>query len=167
MKFLLITYLLLSMTTGGEEELSQCRALYFQLGDKENAEAFLDQCEELGGVSPIAKGYEGCAKTVMAGYGFNPFSKYNLFAEGRDELEAAIKSAPTDPELRFLRLGVQIHAPGFLNYDDQIDQDIELIVSALANGWASDTPWFQEKVISFLQDSCDLDSASQSTLKNL
>ncbi len=84
--------------------------------------------------------YQGIAQTMMANHVFWPVTKFNHFSEGRHKIEAAIKSAPNNPELRYIRLMVQLNAPSFLGYSHNIQEDIEqldqyLVTYNLENHW--------------------------------
>ena len=57
-----------------------------------------------------------------------PESKLNAFKTGHKLLEDAILASPTNPELRFLRLVIQEHAPEFLKYNTNIQEDKRLVI---------------------------------------
>ena len=59
-----------------------------------------------------------------------PFSKLQYFNAGREKLEAVIARYPT-PEIRYLRLLVQLNVPGIVNYSDNIEEDLGHLSQAL------------------------------------
>jgi hypothetical protein len=71
--------------------------------------------------------FEGALTMKKASFGGSPSKKLNLFKQGRQKLEAAIKQEPDNAEYRFLRLLVQENAPGFLGYKDDLKNDSEVI----------------------------------------
>jgi len=56
--------------------------------------------------------------------------KLKLFKKGSNQLETAITKDPENAEYRFLRLIIQEHAPGIVNYHNDKAQDKEVIVSS-------------------------------------
>ena len=75
--------------------------------------------------------YCGVGKIIMANYYFNPISKYSSFKEGKAILEAAIKADNVNPELRYLRLTIQVNAPAFLGYNKNIAMDRQYLENSL------------------------------------
>lgn len=68
--------------------------------------------------------YKGVCYTMLADYQFFPTSKLSYFNDGKALIEAAIKKSPNNVELRYLRLLVQLNCPGFLGYNDNINEDL-------------------------------------------
>jgi hypothetical protein len=56
--------------------------------------------------SPIAQGYHAAAGLILANHGWSPLSKWQAFTRYRDQLEQAIRQAPSAADLRLIRLGV-------------------------------------------------------------
>jgi hypothetical protein len=96
--------------------------------------------------SPIAQGYHAAAGLILANHGWSPLSKWQAFTRYRDQLEQAIRQAPSAADLRLIRLGVQRHAPGFLGYSGQIRTDTQLCKSALEKGHWAAQPSFEQFV---------------------
>ena len=67
--------------------------------------------------------YEGALTMKKAGLVKGASKKLKLFKEGYKKLEAAISKDKDNGEFRFLRLMIQEHAPGILNYKDDLDKD--------------------------------------------
>lgn len=74
-------------------------------------------------VSNLELAYLGALETIWAKYASNPFSKLGTFYNGKEKIETAVKKAPDNLEIRYLRLSIQKSAPGFLGYDDNIKTD--------------------------------------------
>ena len=77
--------------------------------------------------SALQFGYLGAYQTIWANHTFSPFSKLSTFKKGKNNLEKAIKMDGDNTELRWLRLTIQLHAPSFLNYNDDIESDKSFI----------------------------------------
>ena len=69
----------------------------------------------------------GAMLMKKAGLGGNPANKLKLFRQGHKMLETAIGKDPENAEYRFLRLMIQEHAPGMLNYKYNMEKDCEFI----------------------------------------
>lgn len=81
--------------------------------------------------SNLVLAYKGVCKTMLADYAYFPTSKLSYFNDGKAEVEKAITKQPNNPELRYLRLLVQLKAPFFLGYNSNIDGDINIFVKHL------------------------------------
>ena len=72
-------------------------------------------------ISNLTLAYKGIGKTMLADHMLLPTTKLSYFNSGKADLEKAIKKEPKNIEFRYLRLLIQLNAPFFLNYNDQID----------------------------------------------
>ncbi|MDP2235777.1 MAG: hypothetical protein Q8J88_05015 [Bacteroidales bacterium] len=103
--------------------------------------------------SPVLTAYKGVARASSADAAFNPATKLSRFNEGKNLIEKALKLNPTDPEIRLLRLSVQVGAPIFLNYRANIEEDRNLVIESLSkNRDLFNDKVFTKKVLIFLQD---------------
>lgn len=98
--------------------------------DESKVKELLNLCSRNPG-SPLYLGYTGAAKMLMAKHAFNPLTKYNWFSEGRSLLEQAIQSDRSNPELRYIRLSIQINTPAFLGYKNEMAADRAFLQLAL------------------------------------
>lgn len=73
-------------------------------------------------VSPVIKGYIGAVHLAKAKHAII-FKKMGYFNNGTKILDQAVEEAPNEVELRFLRMTIQLNAPGFLNYSSEIEED--------------------------------------------
>lgn len=76
----------------------------------------------------IIEAYKAVAHATMAKYAFNPYSKMKYFNEGRDQLEALIVKDKSVDNV-FLRLILQLNTPDFLNYNNEIEQDLKYFIA--------------------------------------
>ncbi|OJV51813.1 MAG: hypothetical protein BGO31_08450 [Bacteroidetes bacterium 43-16] len=76
-------------------------------------------------------GYLGAFQTIWANHTSNPLAKLNTFNKGKKHIEQAIKAAPDNVELRFIRLSIQVNCPDFLNYSSNIKEDKKFIKTNL------------------------------------
>lgn len=79
----------------------------------------------------FTKAYLGATMTLVAQNNRTPWAKYNDFTDGIELLEEAINQSPSTAEYRYLRLMIQLKAPSFLAYDDQIRNDYLAVKKAI------------------------------------
>ncbi|MEQ8323695.1 MAG: hypothetical protein RIC15_12250 [Vicingaceae bacterium] len=82
----------------------------------------------------VTDAYKGLSKAMMAQYTYFPFTKYEFFQQGKGMVEKAIKLDPANPELRYVRLLLQLNTPSFLGYRSDIDNDLAVLMEALDKG---------------------------------
>ncbi len=139
-KFFLIQFIaLLSVSSFCGNELDSFRKSFQKVENKVSAESFLkseinsnDLKEK---ITIIA--YKGVCKMMMAQYVSNPISKYSWFNEGKDMLEQSIKMNRNVENIH-LRLMVQMNAPSFLGYSNQIERDVSYIKKNLEKSSVSE-----------------------------
>ncbi|WP_236709623.1 hypothetical protein [Elizabethkingia ursingii] len=71
--------------------------------------------------------YLGGLETIWAKHAINPISKLKTFNKGKRKIEQAVQKEPENIEIRFIRLSVQKHAPSFLSYNKNIEEDLLFI----------------------------------------
>lgn len=120
--------ILLSFFIKANSDLSSLRSFY-EAAPKEEAKAkqMLVLAEKNSTVNFVFLGYTGAAKIILAKHTVNPYAKWNLFNEGKNILETAIKSDINNAELRYLRLTIQMNAPHFLGYKSNVNTDKEFL----------------------------------------
>ena len=98
-------------------------------------QAYLDetQSDAQWDLNPLVMAYVGVSETMMAENAFWPGEKWNYFNSGKEKIEKAIDQSKDNPELRYLRLLVQLNAPSFLSYDESIEKDLEFYINRLTN----------------------------------
>ncbi len=115
----------------GEPNVVLLRELYIGAATSEDKAQQLIKASETDNGNALVKGYQGAGKMLMAKYYFNPVSKLNSFINGKKILESAISTDISNPELRYLRLTIQINSPAFLQYDENIKEDKTFLLSKL------------------------------------
>ena len=81
----------------------------------------------------MIEGYVGVVETMLAEEVFWPIEKLDYFNRGKKKIERAIDKDKDDPELRYLRLLVQLNAPKFLSYDKSIESDLNFFINNILN----------------------------------
>ncbi|KAA3632677.1 MAG: hypothetical protein DWQ02_14375 [Bacteroidetes bacterium] len=78
--------------------------------------------------TPLTNAYKGLCETMMAEYVYLPTSKLKYFNRGKKKIDQAIVQAQGDPELRYIRMMVQLNAPSFLGYTGKIQEDLKIFI---------------------------------------
>ena len=94
--------------------------------------------------------YKGLGRAMMAEHVFSPWTKYKCFTEGRDMVEKAIDDEPANAELRYIRLLLQLNTPPILGYDENVDEDFDMLTRAFKDGSIEDV-WRETFVQNLLQ----------------
>lgn len=117
-----------------QKEMVEIRNMYEKAANNEkDAIAFSDYIEKKTGASnTLIMGYKAASIFLLAGYHWNPYSKFSYFNEGKKMLESAINETPENTELRYLRLAIQNNVPGFLGYNSKVNEDKNLLIQNLS-----------------------------------
>jgi hypothetical protein len=70
----------------------------------------------------IFRGYIGAVHLAKARHA-SIFKKMSYFNKGTKILDNAVADAPEEVELHFLRMTIQLNAPGFLGYSKELEED--------------------------------------------
>ncbi len=126
-----IFYFILTFANGFSQDLDSFRIQYEKaVEDKAICKTLIQKLrlkQERKEIKSVELAYLGALETIWAKHVFNPFSKLKTFKKGKEKIEAAIKQAPNDIEIYYLRLSVQKNAPSFLGYNDNINEDTEFL----------------------------------------
>ncbi|MDY0342542.1 MAG: hypothetical protein RBR28_03160 [Lentimicrobium sp.] len=98
----------------------------------------------------------------------NPLEKIKYFRKGKNLLDESVKQSPNHIEIRFLRFATQTKAPSFLGYDNNLQEDKNLILKNIA--LFASTPSNKEMsgyIASFMMDSGNLSPAEKTILKQI
>jgi hypothetical protein len=144
--------------------LAEVRLLYQKAAVTENS------CKYLIGLlapyneknSPLLSGYKAGATMMMARYVFSPFNKLSYFNKGKKMMEKAIEADKENPELRFLRFGVQTNIPFFLGYKNDIQTDKLFLLQSISQ--LNDIS-LKQFMISYLNESGELTYIEKQKLK--
>lgn len=150
-----------------DDQLRLCRSLYFAENTETNAESLMAHCSALRADVPLTRAYLGAATARSAEHSYNPYTKYQRFNKGTTSLDQSVAQAPDNPEIRLLRLVIQLKAPSFLGYNSNIDKDRKLVLKALIDGWWTDDPEFQSNIANFLLQKAALDTSERLLVRDL
>ncbi|MFY0624669.1 MAG: hypothetical protein JXR07_00115 [Reichenbachiella sp.] len=129
MMVLFITFISLLASGNEAHELDKVRLEFlFEKPSKEQLIKWIDE-EQDGPI--IEQAYQGLSMTLMAEHVFSPLNKLSYFQDGKELIEKCIKENPNNPELRYIRLIVQLNAPYFLGYNDNIENDLKIFTTMI------------------------------------
>lgn len=126
-KFFACVLLTLVLCSSWTDDVSATRKYYNilqggTLQEIEKEEQFYTQRKKLSDNARL-----GALTMKKAELLINPAEKLSHFRKGKTLLEQAILEAPTNIEFRFLRLIIQEKAPSFLQYNQNIQEDVSQI----------------------------------------
>lgn len=143
-------------------DLAQARSLYGKAADEEKAaRELLVLTENSNAGVPLMLGYKAAGHMMMAKHEGNPFKKMSHFNKGKDFLATAIDADKQNLELRFLRFAVQAEAPGFLGYQDNLEEDKLLLLRGVES---LKDPLLQKMILNYLRTSKGLTAAEKEKL---
>lgn len=132
---ILIVLLSFSPDSNYLHDLIEIRNMYEKAAENENDAiefAIFFESKSVGS-SALIKGYKAASLCFLAEYHWNPYYKFSYFNEGKKMLESAISENPENSELRYLRLAIQSNVPGFLGYNEKINEDKMHLIQKLNN----------------------------------
>lgn len=112
--------------------LRTVRREYHKIENKQDLEKFITMTEN-NEKCRSTKPYYASAIMQKAKYATWPATKYKHFKEGKKLLEDFIEKNKDHIEGRYVRVMVQSNTPGFLNYDENIQEDIAFILENIPN----------------------------------
>lgn len=130
---LFLTVLLMNFSFNNSD-LNEVRSSYSKaVLDKKLCEKMIEELELSKQKSAIALAYLGAYQTIWANHVFNPSSKLQTFNKGKKNIELAVKNAPDNIEIRYIRFSVQKNAPAFLGYNNHLKEDKDFLVKNKKN----------------------------------
>lgn len=128
-----IGFVFFAFAAHASESLVGLRELFYR--SSKNSDSADSLFEKLQHVSEnneaVYIGYKGMAELLVCYHSYNPYTKFKNFIKGKNSLEQAIAKDPTNIEIRFLRLTVQLNAPPFLGYNKKVDEDKRAIFEGI------------------------------------
>lgn len=154
----------LSARSGGTGSLQE---LFFNAGTDAGIRKFYQAAQGAGDSQALTRAYKGAATAMYAGVASSVADKLSYFRAGRKLLESAVQQDPDHAEIRFLRLAVQVKAPGILGYSGDIRTDADFIIRALEQGRVSSGTAFWKQAVSFMLGSGGLTAAEKQRLQKM
>ncbi|MDX5347497.1 MAG: hypothetical protein LPJ89_01665 [Hymenobacteraceae bacterium] len=80
---------------------------------------------------PVVLGYKAASEAVMAKYCWSPYSKLKHLKTSSEIFNKAVKLAPANPEIRFLRYTVEYYIPRYLNMSSHVEEDKKVFLESV------------------------------------
>ncbi len=146
--------------------IQQVREQFFQVCDKKkDLASWASELKEYENSNYLIIAYKGVASAMYAEIASGVYSKLKYFSTGTKMLDRVIEKFPRDIEPRFLRLTIQKNAPGFLNYNDNIEEDKNKIISGFSEAKTNKaSPLLMSNIKKYLTEN---KLCSEKELKNL
>lgn len=106
-------------------KMSQVRSYYGNIQSEKELNGFIRLLESFK--CNLARPYEASATMQKAQFAFAPWTKYKYFLKGKKMLEDFIRENPDNVDGRYVRFLVQSHAPFFLGYNSNLQEDARVI----------------------------------------
>lgn len=125
--FLIFTFLCSAWCSHAQCAI-QLRDTYYTVSKQQaQASVLKEQAAKAAGCTASATAYTAMYYMLRAREEWNPMSKLASFRKGKAMLNEVINANPGNVEMRMLRLAAQLNAPGFLGYNDKIEDDKRMI----------------------------------------
>lgn len=109
--------------------------------------------------------YKSRCETMMAEHVYLTTTKLAYFNKGKDKIKECIQKQPENLEIRYSTLLVQANIPSFLNYNDQINNDLNFLIDH--NKKYSLQPEWKLNFIDNLQKAKKINEEQRTQLLNL
>ena len=159
----------LQATQNDDAKLGELRKLYIKAAeDKKHSDGFYAHLKRIGdSVSPVVQGYSAMAAFLKSRDSRNPLNKLRHFNRGKEMLQKAFENAPQNIELTYLRLTIQVGAPSFLNYNDNVQDDKTRLLAYLKkSGRGQAETNLRIQIVSFLEKAGICSKAERVVLQN-
>jgi len=119
-------------TASAGETISQAKQLYYEgiNGNKQSLEKSTRMFSDLASIepdNPEVQAYHGSILLLQAGRTWAVWKKYELSKAGLASLDEAVRRAPSNLEVRFVRAATTMHLPSFFSRDQQSKEDLTII----------------------------------------
>jgi hypothetical protein len=84
--------------------------------------------------------YQGALEAIMTKTTWNLFKKISYLRTSEESFQKAIKSAPNDIEIRFMRLAVQFEIPEYLGFSEDMQLDKQFILENMKSLQSENIP---------------------------
>lgn len=128
------------------------RSLFSKASENETSNERLIELTENATINsnPVMYAYYAGGLMTMANHVFWPMSKLEYFNDGKEKLENVIRKYPKNVEIRFIRFSIQVGAPIFLDYTDDLETDKAYILANMnKTSWSSA---YKEAIKKFLNE---------------
>lgn len=117
--------------------------------------------------TPRTAAYQGAATAMRAEVEASVWAKWRCCKDGMRLLDQAVKQAPADPEVRFLRFVVADATPGFLGFRTNLQADAEAVIAGMEQGQVTPSGRFWRQVCTTMLSSAVISPAQRQRLERI
>lgn len=124
----LFMFVTLMTSAQGTKDLEMIRASFQEIQNEDDIQVILNfQIIDLEfEIANVIEAYQGASQCMIAKYVVAPWSKMKNFNAGKDRLEVSIGENKVVENV-YLRLMIQLNAPKIVNYNKDIDSDLQFL----------------------------------------
>ncbi|MBI1223152.1 MAG: hypothetical protein GC180_11155 [Bacteroidetes bacterium] len=149
-------------------ELGNVRSAFSEAIEKEDKAVALDaSLKQITKEVPVIYAYKGAVHCVLAKFRLNPYSQLELVRQGSECLDEAVREAPNNLEIRYLRYSVESNLPAILPYRKHIEQDRGRILYELSVHSKEIEPWLRKELAAYMLKNAQIDSQIRNQLEDL
>lgn len=169
MKLVLFLLLFPFLVWASTPTTTELRNWYFSgIEQSEFAEKLFDETSKIKNPTALQLAYYGASLTLLAKHSWNPYNKIDYLKKAEKIIAQAIKSSPSNIEIRFLRYSYERYLPDFLLSGNHMDADKKVIIAQMQLGNnANLSPEVLHGIVSFLIESGRCSTSEMATLKKL
>lgn len=157
----LFAFIILKLSGQDYQKLPEVRNIYLDSGkNPEKREYFLNYFNENSISDPVMYAYYAASITMYSEIVSGKFNQLKIFNRGREKLDSLISTNPELAEPRYLRFDVQEHVPGFLNYNNNIE-DKEIIIRNIKQIQSINNNELKSRIKEILLNSSSLTSSEK------
>jgi hypothetical protein len=130
------------------------------VNDEDKAVSLLSRLDGLA-FDPVHLAYHAATTALLAKFSYNPWNKYSYCKQSMSEFQEAVKAAPANIEIRYLRYCVQSNLPSFLGMNKELSDDRTIMLLHLNESSDQD---LNKRIASLLLDTKKCSSAEQELL---
>lgn len=148
--------------------IEYARKQYFTMSAENcNSLHMMDKFEKNPPKESVLKAYFGAASASAPECVVNPASKLSMFKKGKKLIDQAVKEDPSNYEIRFLRFATQDKAPGFLGYNNNLDDDKLFLISNIKKAGALyGNAFFFKEMLNFMLNSESVNQKEKKIVKD-
>lgn len=162
--FLLISYSILATDNINVEDIR--KGYYEAVYDSKRTDELYSQLKKVKSSDPLVQAYIGSLEALKAKHARNPYYKLSYLAQFDKTIRAAVKKAPDNLEIRFLRFSVQYYVPEFLGYSKEMQEDKQKIVYLITQKkYSEDERGLVKKVYHFMVETKSLTTSEINQMK--
>jgi len=168
-KHLFLLFLIVSAYSQAQEDnIKELRKKYkAAVNNPQAADSFYKEMVVSASQDPVVLAYSASSDALMAKNAKAPLKRMSYLKSSNMTFDIAIRKAPQNIEIRFLRFSILEHLPVFLNYKDKLQEDKKTIIANIASSEKSGVDKaYRKEIIEYLLNSRKFTAQEKEKLKS-